>query len=358
MGATVAQACRVLRLSRTRLYRWTRGKSMTEVEARDLVDRPPLARVIRHQITEIERQGILEMAQEEEWADLRHRKLAHMLGRLKRVFVSECTVLRVLRAARLLAPPIPRRRPQRQKPEVKADAPNQVWRWDLSYVVVGMAFWYLVAILDQYSRKIVGWGLFPQATQAEVKRVWDQALCQEGLLDGEGHRMPWAVSDRGPQMKAKSMKAFFRDLGVAQLFCRPHTPDDNAEMEAFFATLKCERLYRGDYDHALEAEADIGEFIDYYNRERLHQGIGFVTPEERHEGRDEQIREERRQGLQLARLVRFIENSGSPRTDRLSGETKAGPIKTRERSPALQGGGNEEVTGGQAYSKILPAVVS
>ena len=56
--------------------------------------------------------------------------------------------------------------------------------------------------------------------------------------------MPQAVSDRGPQMKAKSMKAFFRDLGVAQLFCRPHTPDDNAEMEAFFATLKCERLYR------------------------------------------------------------------------------------------------------------------
>lgn len=358
MGATVAQACQVLRLSRTRLYRWLRGKSMAEVEARDLVDRPAIAKVIRHQITEIERQGILEMAEEEKWADLRHRKLAHMLGRLKKVFVSESTVLRVLRAARLVAPPIPRRRPARQKPEVKADGPNQVWRWDLSYVVVGMAFWYLVAILDQYSRKIVGWGFFPQATQAEVKRVWDQALCREGLLDGEGHSMPQAVSDRGPQMKAKSMKAFFRDLGVAQLFCRPHTPDDNAEMEAFFATLKCERLYRGNYDHPLEAEADIGGFIDYYNKERLHQGIGFVTPEERHERRDGQIREDRRQGLQLARLLRFIENGRCPRTERLTGETEAGAIRTRERSPALQDGVNEEVLGGQVRSKILPALVS
>lgn len=357
-GATVAQACRVLRLNRTRLYRWVRGKNMDEVKAEDLEDRPPVAQVVRHRITREEREAILEMAQHEEWADLRHRKLAHMLGRLKKVFVSESTVLRILRAAKLLAPPVPRRRLQRQKPEVAADGPNQVWRWDLSYVVVGMAFWYLVAILDQYSRKIVGWGLFPQATQAEVKRVWDQALCQEGLLDGEGHCMPRAVSDRGPQMKAKSMKAFFRDLGVAQLFCRPHTPDDNAEIEAFFATLKCERLYRGNYDHALQAEADIAGFIDYYNRERLHQGIGFVTPEERHEGRDAQIREERRQGLQLARLVRLIENDPCLGTDRPRGESAAGAIKTPERSPALQGGVNEEETGGQGCSKILPALVS
>ena len=59
---------------------------------------------------------------------------------------------------------------------------------------------------------------------------------------------------------------------MVHLFCRPHTPDDTAEMEAFFATLKCERLYRGRYYHALEAEADIGGFIDYYGKKRLHQG--------------------------------------------------------------------------------------
>lgn len=261
VGATVAQACRVLRLKRTRLYRWVRGKNMDEVKVEDLEDQAPVPQVVRHRISPEERDAILEMAQQEEWADLRHRKLAHMLGRLKKVFVSESTVLRVLRAAKLVAPPLRRQRPRGQKAEVKADGPNQVWRWDISYVAVGVTFWYLVAILDQYSRKIVGWGFFPQATQAGVKRVWDQALGSEGLLETAGKKMPQAVSDRGPQMKAKSIKAFFRDLGIGQFFCRPHTPDDNAEMESFFATLKCERLYRGSYDDPFLAEADIADFI-------------------------------------------------------------------------------------------------
>lgn len=236
---------------------------------------------------------------------------------------------------------------------MKADGPNQVWRWDISYIAVGVTFWYLVVILDHYSRKIVGWGFSPQATQVEVRRVWDQALCAEGLLDGEGKRMPQAVSDRGPQMKAKSMKAFFRDLGVAQLFCRPHTPDDNAEMEAFFATLKCERLYRGSYeDDPVQAEADIAQFMDYYNRERLHQGIGFVTPQEKHEGRDRQIQEARRRGLQLARLVRPIENGGPGMA------AGGGTNRTRERSTAWRGGANEGVPADQDRSVIFSGVVS
>jgi len=86
----------------------------------DLADRPPVARVVGHRITEVERKAIVEMAKEEEHADLRHRKLPHMLGRLKKVFVSESTVLRVLRAEGLVAPLVARQRPKRQKPEVKA----------------------------------------------------------------------------------------------------------------------------------------------------------------------------------------------------------------------------------------------
>lgn len=353
-GATVAQACRVLKLSRTRLYRWLEGKVMEEVAVADLFDRPPVAKVVGHRITGVEREAILGIAREEVHADLRHRKLAHMLGRLKKVFVSESIVLRVLKKEGLIAPPVPRQKPIRQKPEVKTDGPNQVWRWDISYVLAGTTFWYLIAILDQYSRKIVGWGFFPQATQEEAKRVWDHALLSEGLLDSDKQRMPQAVSDRGSQMKGKSIKAFFRDLGIAQIFCRPHTPDDNAEMESFFATLKCERLYRGSYGEgqALQAEADIAKFIEYYNCGRLHQGIGFVTPQERHEGRDKELREERQRGLELARLLRTIEHGGQ-------GSQNGGKsIKTRERHVRRDGGSNQEVTGVQVCSIIFPGVVS
>lgn len=353
-GATVAQACLVLKLSRTRLHRWLEGKGMEEVEATDLADRPPVAEVVRHRITEAEREAIVEIAREEEHADLRHRKLAHMLGRLKKVFVSESTVLRILKKEGLVAPPVARQRPRKQKPEVKADGPNQVWRWDISYVLVGTIFWYLIAILDQYSRKIVGWGFFPQATQAEAKQVWDHALLSEGLLDSDNKRMPQAVSDRGSQMKGKSIKAFFRDLGIAQIFCRPHTPDDNAEIESFFATLKCERLYRGSYGEgqALQAETDIAVFIEYYNCGRLHQGIGFVTPQERHDGRDKELRENRQRGLELARLLRVIEHGGQ------SIQNGAKNIETRELHVGRDGGLNQEVNGVQACSLIIPGVVS
>jgi hypothetical protein len=68
-----------------------------------------------------------------------------------------------------------------------------------------------------------------------------------------------------PWVNEKSIKVFFKGLGVMQIFCRPHTPD-NAEMESFFATLKCERLYRGSYGEgqALQAETNIAVFIEYY----------------------------------------------------------------------------------------------
>ena len=189
---------------------------------------------------------------------------------------------------------------------------------------------------------------------SDHQSIWDWALLSEGLLDSDKKRMPQAVSDRGSQMKGKSIKAFFRDLGIMQIFCRPHTPDDNAEMESFFATLKCERLYRGSYGEgqALQAEADIAKFIEYYNCGRLHQGIGFVTPQERHEGRDKELREERQRGLELARLLRVIKHGGQ-------GSQNGGKnIETRELHVGRDGGLNQEVTGVQVCSLIIPSVVS
>jgi putative transposase len=119
-----------------------------------------------------------------------------------------------------------------------------------------------------------------------------------------------ALSDNGTQMKAKTMREFFRDLGIEQVFSRPHTPEDNAHIEAWFATAKCERLYAEleGWGDPLEAQAVIGEFVRYYNEERLHQGIGFVTPVERHEGRDLALLEARKLGLAEARRNRPVVN--------------------------------------------------
>ncbi|MGH9195318.1 MAG: integrase core domain-containing protein [Acidimicrobiia bacterium] len=109
-------------------------------------------------------------------------------------------------------------------------------------------------------------------------------------------------------MTSKSTRQFLAlaDIGVAQSFSRPRTPTDNASCEAWMATIKCERLYDADTAEMApwEVEDMIDRFIEHYNERRLHQGLGFVTPVERHEGRHETIIAARRDRMAKAKEAR------------------------------------------------------
>jgi transposase InsO family protein len=209
------------------------------------------------------------------------------------------------------------RKPRPGRPELELDGPNQLWAWDLSYIPIGTPrrFWFLVAILDAWSRKLVGHGLWPQATAAQVIATWDKALAAEGLLgleDGDRPVPPASLSDNGTQMTSRSVRAFFNDLGIVAHFARPRHPNDNASCESWFATYKGERLWHTDYVNATPAEvaADLDAFVAYYNDVRLHQGISYVTPTECHEGRAPGLIEARRRGMAEARAGRLVWNRG------------------------------------------------
>ena len=94
------------------------------------------------------------------------------------------------------------------------------------------------------------------------------------------------------------------------MFSRPRTPADNAAIESFFATIKGERLYHGSYSNPIELVSDADAFVAYYNGERLHMGIDFVTPAEKHDGRADAIIAARRAGLKRAREERLQVNRG------------------------------------------------
>jgi transposase InsO family protein len=97
---------------------------------------------------------------------------------------------------------------------------------------LGSFFVHLFAIIDVYSRKIVGWHLSMNATVKAMKMAWDKALVCEGLLSRVGAPcFPVALSDHGVQMTKKTAKEFFRDLGIKQLFARYQTPEDNSWIE-------------------------------------------------------------------------------------------------------------------------------
>jgi putative transposase len=309
-GFPIVRACEVLMLEARRFHRWVKGRDPKTLTADDVSDDRPVPKTTPHRITSHERAAIIDAARDEGNSDKAHRKLAHHLSRTDTAYVSESTVLRVLRSVALLgrfegrAP-----RPRATKPDTVVSTPNEIWAWDISYCRVGDAFWYLIAIIDMFPRKIVGHAVRPSATSDDVKDVFDKALANEGLL-AMSSRMPASLSDRGPQMRSKTIRRFFYELGITQMFSRPRTPADNATIESFFATIKGERLYHGAYTDPIELASDADAFVTYYNEDRLHMGIGFVTPAEKHDGRADEIIAVRKAGMVRAREQRLKVNRG------------------------------------------------
>jgi len=253
-----------------------------------------------------ERVKILEMARREEYGDLSHRQLAIVASEKGVVEASASTFYREMKKAALMGKRHGSSRAPQVKPEVKADRPNQIWSWDLTYIPLGPFFVYLFAIIDVYSRKIVGWHLSMNATVKAMKMAWDKALVGEGLLSRVGAPcFPVALSDHGVQMAKKTAKEFFRDLGIKQLFARYQTPEDNSWIESWFRILKYDWLRFKDYVSFSQLERMIENFIEVYNHLRYHGSIGYVTPDQKHSGEAESILEARIERKWLARLRRL-----------------------------------------------------
>jgi len=311
-GMPIAKSCGILMIDPRRVRRWIRGRDPQSLTEGDLTDVPPIAKVCPHAITAGQRAEIVKAARTKKLAHLRHRKLTHTLSRTGRVFCSPSTTLRVLRAESLVPVYHHRSRPSRPCPTTDQSEPNKTWRYDLLTFPIRAGDYHLVPVLDACSRKITGRYFGPEETSSSVHVAWDKALANEGLLGEDAPRLPMAASDRGTQMTSKSTQQFFFDLGIVQSFSRAKTPTDNAACESWIATFKCERLYdanTADLD-PWEVESLVDRFIDFYNHERLHQGIDYVTPAERHDGRHVAIIEARRRGMQEAKQRRRMEANG------------------------------------------------
>lgn len=308
-GVTIGFACKVLQLREARYYGWIQGKTTDTVTPEELEDNKPGPIEAPHRLLLKESQAIREISLNDEYVDLSHRQLSVVASEKGIVQASASTFYRQMKEEGLVHKRKPRPRPKQEKPEVKPSRPNEAWAWDLTYLPLGTVFVYLVAIIDLYSRKIVGWHLCLSATVESVKKAWDKALVSEDLLGIEGvPEMPLALSDHGVQMTAKTMKQFFKDLGIKQLFARYQTPTDNAFIEAWFKILKWDELRYKDYTTFYELEEVITQITRVYNTLRYHGGIDYVTPEQRHTGQDRIILAQRAERKNIARAHRLAVN--------------------------------------------------
>lgn len=259
-----------------------------------------------------EEEDIIRLAKDERYTDLSHRQLSVVASETEQVEASASSFYRVMKEEKLMEKRQRKPKTPPMKPEVKPTGPNQVWSWDLTYIALGPIFVYLFAIIDAFSRKIVGWHLGFNAGVESMKKAWDSALANEGLIGVIGSpQMPTALSDHGVQMAKKSAKQFFKDLGIKQLFARYKTPTDNAWIESWFRILKYDWLRYKDYVSFDQLKTIIHQFVIVYNTQRYHGATGYVTPEQKHSGQAEEILKARSERRRLACLHRLKVNRKS-----------------------------------------------
>ena len=154
--------------------------------------------------------------------------------------------------------------------------PNQVWATDFTYIRLSQQFVYFSAVIDIYTRKIVGWSLSQSLTHDFCLESMRVAIQKEKPPRGVIHH-----SDRGVQYVCEPYINFIIENGFEVSMSRPGVPEENAFIESFFKTLKKEEVYFKNYRTINDVIKNIPKFIDeVYNKKRLHSALGYMSPEE------------------------------------------------------------------------------
>jgi putative transposase len=266
----VTRMCRVLQVSRSGFYGWQRRRPSARLLAnQQLIER---MRVLHHQTREA--YGARKM-----WQRLNRDGLVcgrHRVARLRReaglVTLRRRRHARTIRARHLAGVEIPNRLNQ----QFAVSAKNRVWAADYTFIPTRTGWLYVAVVLDLYSRRIVGWAMSARQTLTVVTEAWGMAWHHRRPAPGLIHH-----SDQGNQYRAGLYQQQLARRGVVASMSRKGNCYDNAPVESFFSSLKNELVHHRRFQHHAEARYAIAEYIEvFYNRQRLHQALGYRSPDE------------------------------------------------------------------------------
>lgn len=250
-----------------------------------------------HWIEPLEKERILAFAKANPLVG--YRELSFLMLDADVAAVSSSTTYRVLKAAGLIAP-------TRAKPSKKGSGfvqptePHEHWHVDFSYLNIGGVFYFLCCALDGCSRAVIAW---------DIRVTMCEQDCEIVLQKGREQypkAKPRVISDQGAQFKSREFKSYIRQWQASHVLTSPYYPQSNGKVERFHKTLKHQAIYPKTPLSLEDAKRVVAEFILYYNNQRLHSALGYLSPADRLEGRHEEILAARANKLETARQARRI----------------------------------------------------
>ena len=284
----IRKACAVLHVPRSGFYRWRSPAARKKARPS-----PALALIAS------ERQAVLDILHERRFIDKAPREIYAALLDEERYLCSVRTMYRILKKE---GETKERRnqmvRTHYKKPELIAQGPNQVWSWDITKLKgpVKWTYYYLYVILDIFSRYVTGWMVAPGERAVLARKLIKETMEKQSIRPGQ----LLIHADRGSSMTSKPVAFLLADLGVAKSHSRPSVSNDNPYSESQFKTMKYRPEFPRRFGSIEDARAFCQGFFPWYNTEHYHSGLGLLTPEDVHYGRDGRIIEARGKTLASA----------------------------------------------------------
>ena len=271
---------------------------------------------------------IIEVSNAPEYASLPPSQIVPTLLDKGEYIASESSFYRVLKTAGQLNRRGRQRSPKKtsRPTSYAATGPNQVYTWDITYMPseVRGQYYYLYMIEDVYSRKIVGYEVYDRECGELASQLLQRTLMREQCFN----QSLVLHSDNGAPMKSLMFKAKMEELGIISSYSRPRVSDDNPYVESLFRTLKYVPNWPSKGFGSLAAcRAWVASFVVWYNTEHKHSRLNFVTPSERHSGKDGEILRHRAKVLMEHREKRPERWSGKIRNCEPIGKVHLNPEK-------------------------------
>jgi putative transposase len=287
-GLPHRRALAQLGLAKSTYYRWLRRQAEGSLEDKRGGSPTPW-----NKLSPEEEHRILMLARTS--PEFSSRQLALTLVDTENLYVSESTVYRILRREGLIKSAEILGFKAGKEYHRKTTRPHELWATDCAHLkVVEWGWYYLVTVMDDFSRFILAWDLKLDMTAASLVDVVQEAVDLTGMTNVPLEDRTVLLSDNGPGYLSRQFNEYLRVVGIRHIVAAPYHPETNGKIERYHRTLKGE-LSLVPYEMPSALKEAIRAFIEYYNYQRYHEGLGDVTPHDVYTGRYLEVLQRRKQ---------------------------------------------------------------